>query len=170
MRLAKDLFAITLIIGITLGIVNIPGYYGKSIQIAIAAISISFTSINLILRKHIVFKSYFTSNLNILTSKKKSTLELDFDSELVFGKILEIAKEGKHKLRHADSIKKSILLTTPVSWKSWGENIYIDIEVAPQNKSKVTIQSATLFQSYSWGKNEENLEKLAKSIDNSLII
>ena len=50
------------------------------------------------------------------------------------------------------------------------KNIYIDIEGTPQNKSKITFISATLFQSYSWGKNEENLEKLAKSIDNSLII
>ncbi len=169
MRLAKDLLAITLIVGFTLFVSNLR--ISNSVLYSGIIFMFSFIAImSLIMRKYTIYKSFFTHKLNIFTSKKKTTLELDFDCELAFGKILEIAKEGKHKLRHADSIKKSILLTTPVSWKSWGENIYIDIEAAPKNKSKVTIHSATLIQSYSWGKNEENLEKLAKSIDNSLII
>tara|TARA_B110000285_G_scaffold230011_1_gene295817 strand:- start:2540 stop:2731 length:192 start_codon:yes stop_codon:yes gene_type:complete len=63
-------------------------------------------------------------------------------------------------------LKRSIFATTPISLKSWGENIYIDIDDSSLGKSTIKITSVAL-QIYLWGKNQQNFEKLILEIEES---
>ena len=56
-----------------------------------------------------------------------------------------------------------------MSFKSWGENIYIDIEEREPGKTKINIIS-TALQVYTWGKNEQNFDKMVLEIEDSLIV
>ena len=56
-----------------------------------------------------------------------------------------------------------------MSFKSWGENIYIDFQ-EDDGKTIMNFCSATISQIYSWGKNEQNYDQLVQNIEESLII
>jgi hypothetical protein len=130
---------------------------------------LAFLMFNLLIRKSLSFKSYFTSPFNVLTAKKRSEILFTIPRELMFEKIIEVINDSNFKLINANRDKYEILATTRISWLSWGENLYISFE----NKENETIMkfcSATLFQIYSWGKNERNYDNLLKEIEDSLTV
>jgi len=87
----------------------------------------------------------------------------------MFEKIIEVINDSKFKLVEVDKDGFKLLAFTPLSFKSWGEHLYISFETKG-NETVMKFCSATLFQIYSWGKNEKNFTDLLNEIESSLII
>lgn len=130
---------------------------------------LGFFIFNLIIRKSLSFKRYFTSPYNFLTSKIYFEKSFDIPKELMFEKLIEVLKGSNFKLTETDKQRFQILAITSISLKSWGENLYISIE-SFQNKTIMKFSSVTLFQIYDWGKNEKNYYDLLQQIESSLIV
>lgn len=130
---------------------------------------VGFFIFNLIIRKSLSFKSYFTSRYNLFTTKVRSEKSYDIPKELMFEKIIEVINHSDFKLVETDENKFEILAISKITFKSWGENLYINFETKG-NETIMKFCSSTLFQMYSWGKNEKNYEDLLNEIESSLIV
>lgn len=128
-----------------------------------------FFVFNLVIRKSLSFKNYFTSKYNLLTSKAHAEKSFDIPKDLMFEKIIEVINDSKFKLIKADKEAFEILAIAPISFKSWGENLYVSLETKG-NETTMKFCSTTLFQIYSWGKNEKNFTDLLNEIESSLTI
>jgi hypothetical protein len=93
----------------------------------------------------------------------------DISKELMFEKMVEVIKNSEFKIVDMDEENFEILAITSLTWSSWGENLYISFESDGEN-SKMKFCSSTLFQMYSWGKNEKNYTELMNRIENSFTI
>ena len=130
---------------------------------------VGFFILNLVIRKFLYFRTYFTSNYNLLTSKVRTEKEFGISKELMFEKLIEVIDDSKFTLIKANKKSYEILAISKISWLSWGENLYISFEDRG-DESIMQFCSATLFQIYSWGKNEKNHNDLMKAIDSSLTV
>jgi hypothetical protein len=130
---------------------------------------VGFFIFNLIIRKSLSFKNYFTSQYNLFTTKVWSEKSYDIPKELMFEKIIEVINHSDFKLVESDKDKFEILAISTITFKSWGENLYISFETKG-NETIMKFCSATLFQIYSWGKNEKNCTDLLNEIEKSLTI
>lgn len=141
----------------------------SSLIFYIPFIILSLAIFNLINRNSPSFQPYFTSKYNLFTSKFKFEKVYDIPIDLMFEKIIEVMNNSKFRLIRTDHKSFEIMANTKITFKSWGENIYINFEEMNGN-TRMKFCSATLFQIYSWGKNEENYNKLLIEIENSLIV
>jgi len=128
-----------------------------------------FFIFNLIIRKSLLYKNYYTSKYNFFTSKVRYERTYDIPIDLMFEKILEVVNNSSLKLVETNKEKFEILAITSMTLISWGENLYISFEIQG-DRTIMKFCSTTLFQMYSWGKNERNYNNLISEIDNSLII
>lgn len=126
-------------------------------------------ALNILMSKSLLFKNYFTSPYNIFTSKVHSEITFDITRDLMFEKLVEVIKESNFKLIKADETRFEILAFSGITWKSWGENLYISLE-EKGDETILKFCSVTIFQMVSWGKNKKNLEQLIQSIDDSLTV
>lgn len=124
---------------------------------------------NLLARRLMWFRPYFTSKYNLINSKYKIEKEYDFSKNILLHKFIEVLKDSKYRVAKYDEKKGLILAISRMGLFSWGENIYIKLE---ETDSKVIMYfcSASIFGVYSWGKNEENYIKLMSNFDESLTI
>ena len=144
-------------------------YPGNHILSAIGTLLFATLIFNFLVRKRIHFKSYFLNKYNFSVSTHFSKSQTEISSELMYEKMLEVLRDSNYKIQDSNAVEKSIFVTTPMSFKSWGENIYIDIEESKIGKTVIHITSAAL-QVYAWGKNEQNFDKLITEIEESLIV
>lgn len=166
MKLLKNVVIFILLIAI----IQLSTYYiNDGFFMWIIIIIVGVFLINLALRNSLSFKKYFISAYNISTAKNKQTKEIDIPINLLFEKIIELVKKSDLKLADVDKNKFEILATTNINPSSWGENIYISLK-SKNDKTIMTVNSTTLFQRISWGKNKQNFNSLIKKIDDSLII
>ena len=147
-------------------------YYLKPnnpIMIAFLFLIAGFFIFNLIIRKSLSFKNYFTSQYNLFTTKTWSEKLYDIPKELMFKKIIEVINNSDFKLVEVDKDKFEILAISTITFKSWGENLYISFETKG-DETILKFCSSTLFQMYSWGKNEKNYDDLLNEIESSLTV
>lgn len=130
---------------------------------------ITFLLFNLLVRKSLAFKNYFTSPYNLLTAKVRFEQRFDIPQELMFNKIIEVVNDSPFTFVAADKERFELLATSGISFQSWGENLYISVEKSG-DETAMKCCSATLFQLYAWGKNEKNIHKLLDEIEYSLTI
>ncbi len=130
---------------------------------------VGFLIFNLTIRKSLSFKHYFTSKYNLLTTKVRHKKSFDIPKDLLFNKIIEVIKDLNFKLVKTDNDTYQILAISPLTFLSWGENIYFDFETN-ENETIMNFCSTTFFQVFDWGKNEKNYEDLLNQIEKSLII
>ncbi len=138
-------------------------------MIVLLFLFIGFFIFNLIIRKSLSFKNYFTSPYNLFTTKVRYQKSYEIPKDLMFEKIIEVINNSDFKLVETNKEKLEILAISTITFKSWGENLYINFKT----NGNITIMkfcSTTLFQMYSWGKNEKNYDDLLNDIENSLII
>lgn len=128
-----------------------------------------FFIFNLVVRRSLSFRGYFTSRYNFLTTKVSKEISFDISRELMFEKVIEVMNQSEFKQVATDKEKYEILAITKMSLTSWGENLYIRFK-ADGNKTTIHFCSATIFQVYSWGKNEHNLAKLVHDMESSFIV
>ncbi len=124
---------------------------------------------NLLVRKSVHFKAYFTSPYNIFTSKVRSEISFSISNELMFDKVIEVLSESQFTLVNENRENLSLFATAKISWLSWGENLYIHFEDQKEG-SILKFCSASLFQIYSWGKNQRNFQTLIEEIEESLTV
>ena len=158
-------FLIILISGLT-------AYYLKPdnpIRMTFLFLIVGFFIFNLIIRKSLSFKNYFTSQHNLFTTKIRSEKSYDISKELMFEKIKQVINHSNFKLVATDEDKFEILAISAITFKSWGENLYISFETKG-NETIMKFCSSTIFQIYSWEKNEKNYEYLLNEIESSLIV
>lgn len=141
---------------------------GKSMIILIFSLLFLF-AFNLLLRKIPTFKPYFTSSFNIFTSKYRSTISYDIPPDLMFAKVVEEIEHSDFKIVEAREDTFQIFAISSISWKSWGENIYIDVK-EENGVSTLNFCSTTFFQIYSWGRNKQNFTRLINRIEDALVI
>ncbi len=126
--------------------------------------------INLVLRKKLKHKDWFTKQLNFLNEKVVSKFETDIPPSLIFDKIIEQVTDSDSKLYDMDRSNNQILAGNSIGLRTWGENLYIDIESIDGEKSIITLTSVTVFGLVSWNKNKENIEHFHTSFKESLTI
>ncbi|MFO7922446.1 MAG: hypothetical protein R6U58_01990 [Bacteroidales bacterium] len=87
----------------------------------------------------------------------------------MFEKMIEVIDHSKFKLVEADKDRFEILAVTNITFKSWGENLYISFETIG-DETIMKFCSVTFFQITSWGKNEKNYDDLLSEIESSFTI
>lgn len=112
------------------------------------------------------FKPYFLSPYNFLSGKTLIEKELELPKDILVEKFQEVLIEAGFKVKDVDKAAGTIFATLGLSWKTWGDNIYIEFN--ENGKSK--FYSVSVVGVYSWGKNDCNLRNLANSFESSLII
>ena len=168
MKNLKSLLVVVLIIVIS-ALIGLYVQPDNPLLITLIVLIVGLATFNLIVRNSPAFKPYFTSRFNLFTSKVKSENVYDIPIDLMFEKIIEVINHSKFRLIEADNESFEIMANTTMTFRSWGENIYINFEETEGN-TKMKFCSATLFQIHSWGKNEENYHELLNRIENSLIV
>ncbi|AEV31379.1 hypothetical protein Oweho_0358 [Owenweeksia hongkongensis DSM 17368] len=135
----------------------------------VTAVIASFFIFHFVIRKNPRFKSYFLSPFNFLSAKYASKTSYDIPIDLMFEKTLEVLDTTKFKLVHADKERFEIFAISPISWKSWGENLYIDF-TEENGETIMNFHSVAVMQVQTWDKNQKNSEHLINSIEDSLTI
>ena len=167
-RIIKHTLVVLLILTLSTLII----IYGDNTRVILwvfSLIIIVFGILNSSFRKSLKYKNYFAHPLNFLTTKYRREKSYDLPKELMFEKVIEVIKTSKFKLIEADSNALEILALSDFSYKSWGENIYIQFE-DDEYGALLKFCSVTVLQLYSWGKNEDNFTALLDDIDRSFII
>jgi len=125
-----------------------------------------FLLFNIIVRKSLSYKNYFTSKFNLLTEKYNSEKTYNMPKELLFEKTIAAIKAANFKVVDVNKDEFMILAISKTSFISWGENLYINLETKG-NETVMKFCSTTFFQIYSWGKNKKNYEVLIANIESS---
>ena len=124
---------------------------------------------NFVVRKKPEFKPYFTSRINVLTSKYAASISSELPKELMYHKMLEVIETSPLKLAHANTSTLEILSTKGMGWTSWGENIYVDF-TEEKGTTTMNFVSTTVLGIISWGRNEKNYNRLLSNFEESLTI
>ena len=141
-------------------------------EIYIKAFVIGMTIIfafNLIGRNFVVFKPYFLSPMNLLTSQHSFSFQYDLSRQLMYEKLKEAIENSSLRLRSANNAKYELFATSSLSFKSWGENVYLEINEI-SGGSEVVIHSVAISQIEAWGKNGKNIENVMQQFEESLIV
>ena len=141
----------------------------NTISTIIIVFCFSLFFFNIAVRRILWFRPYFISKFNLLTSTFKIEKEYDFEKDILFHKIIEVLTNSKYRVVKYDEAKGLILATSRMSWKSWGENIYIKLDESG-DKVNMNFCSTTFWGIYSMGRNEDNYYNLINSFNESLII
>ena len=173
MKTNRNLTAIILIVILSGSFAALAALFpGNLLIMGLVFIPLAFMLFNLGVRKSLAYRNYFTSVSNIFTTKFRHKMIFDIPADLMFEKLVEVLQEGNHhKLTLVDmnEEKRELLAITQISMKSWGENVYIDLEEI-DGETVLNFCSTTMFQVYDWGKNEKNYDALFEEIENSLTI
>ena len=168
MRTVKNLLIVVVVISIS----GLSGYFFEPEQPVSAVIAMALLGLlvfNLIIRNSLGFQDYFTSPYNIFTSKVRSQKTFDIPKELMFEKVKEVIEDSAFRLKGSDAQKYELLATTRMTFKSWGENMYISF-ADREGQTVMNVCSVTFFQMVSWGKNEKNCDDLLREIEESFTI
>jgi hypothetical protein len=130
---------------------------------------------NLMVRESELFKPYFTSRYNPLTSKIRRVHEIDLPKELLFKKLIEIMPRIGFIIKHSDEKKGTIHAITPITEIVMGEIIYISLTDV-NDKSMLEFYSSSIsppglnHRYILRERNERNYKKLLQEYEESLII
>ena len=112
-------------------------------------------------------KSYYLNKYNFFTSKFQKRTTFAVPKEVLMDKVVECINDSRFKIRQMDKAKSRIFATSPISFQSWGENIYMDF-IAEKDKTILEFSSVTISQLYAWGKNEKNYNEFIDKLEKSL--
>ena len=163
MKILKHILVVILLIILSLLYVN---YLepDSPVMITFIIITYSFFAFNFFIRKSLLYKNYFLSKYNLFTTKFRTEKSFDIPKELMFEKIIEVINDSRFKLAEVDKDKLEILAISKITFRSWGENLYINFETKG-DKTIMKFSTSTLFQVYSWGKIEKNYDDLVIEIE-----
>lgn len=168
MKIIKYILALAFLIGWSL--FAVPYLSSQSpLLIGLTSLILILAITNFTLRKNLGAKPYFTSKWNIFTSLHKQEFTFPISAELLLQKFEEELKHSKFKVVASNPNTLQLLATTSMTWKSWGENIYITFK-KEETGACVIIESVTVFQIIDYEKNAANISKLVYKIENSFTV
>jgi hypothetical protein len=167
MRPVPFLLSICLIIGYKLlnHFLEKP-YYALLIFVPIVLL----IGLNLVLRRKLKYKDWFIKHLGFLNEKVTHSFKSEIPAPLLFDKILEQINDSETTLYDFKPSTLEILAGNSVGMRTWGENIYIDINATDSENPTVNLTSVTVFGIVSWNKNKENIDQFYSSFEESLTI
>lgn len=168
MKTLKHIF-VALLIMLSSGVLNYYLQPSNQIFMVLIFLILGFFIFNLLVRKSLSFKNYFISPYNLFTTKVHYQKTYEIPKKLMFEKTMEVIENSNFRLIDTNREKLEFLAISSITFKSWGENLYISFE---QNGDDTIMKfcSTTFFQMYSWGKNEKNYDDFLNNIEQSLII
>lgn len=169
MRNLKHVLVITLFVIIAVVILRLLDEGGMSYFLAIGSVMLGYQVVAFVFRNDLKWKGFYISQYNILTAKTKEALDFEIESETLFEKAKEVLATNGYKDLVIDKSQKLILAKEPISFKSWGENIYVSV-VDKGNGNSELIYESVAFQAYTWGKNEDNGSRFLANMEESFII
>src|SRR6056297_3589749 len=101
----KDITIWFLVLAIIVIIPIISAYLSEPenpVLLIVPLLILGFFIFNLVIRRSLFFKNYFSSPFNLLTSKVQSEKAFDIPKELMFEKMIEVIDHSKFKLVEAD--------------------------------------------------------------------
>lgn len=94
---------------------------------------------------------------------------LEYSPDDTFSALLSALSNSSHyTVKDSNRSARTIMVSTGVSWKSWGENLNIVVGPASGGFSEVTINSASKFGVADWGKNQENFNNILNLLSEEL--
>lgn len=169
MRTLRDfIFLLTFIILGGLLLTNLK-FVSENVMKVIVIFGFTLFFFNIAARRILWFKPYYISKFNFLTTKFSYKKKYDLTIDILFPKMIDVLQDSRFKVVKHDEEKGLILAISKMTWTSWGENIYVELE-GLGDITIVKFTSATIFGVYSWGKNKENYKTLLSKFDESLII
>lgn len=86
---------------------------------------------------------------------------IEYSPDDTFSALLTALSNSSHyTVKDSNKSARTIMISTGVSWKSWGENLNIAISPANDGFSEVSIHSSSKFGVADWGKNQENFNTI----------
>ena len=168
MKNIKNILAVVFIMGFSILFSRYVPEDSKSSFIVVAILA-SLFALHFVIRQNLAFKSYFLSPYNFLSAKYASKTTYDIPIDLMFEKTLEVLDSTDFKVKHSNDNSFEIFATSSISWRSWGENLYIDF-IEENGKTIMNFHSVAVMQMHTWDKNQKNSEHLISTIEESLII
>lgn len=169
MRYFKHFLALLLIIAIGVLPTLMIKEDNYTVLYSFLAVLILYQLIAFANRRNLRWKSFYTSPFNLLTAKKKESFDFDFSASLLFEKAKEVMIQNGMEIKSTDEQNKIILAVTTITFKSWGENIYVTVNEKGKESSEL-IYETVAFQVYTWGKNEDNASDFKNQLEESFII
>lgn len=74
----------------------------------------------------------------------------------------------KMSVRTADRSTGRIEVNKKMGWKSWGENIFVDVFQPAQGQTTVKVRSEVKAQLVDWGVNKQNVQSILVAVAQSL--
>lgn len=85
-------------------------------------------------------------------------------------KAIETALENLEvRIEESNYKEGGIIAITGTSWWSWGEEIQIGL-TKKQNGTEITVESKSMAQLISWGKNSDNEKEIIEEVRNILSV
>jgi hypothetical protein len=77
-------------------------------------------------------------------------------------------KDFHFTVKDTNSISRTILVKAGISWKSWGENLFITVSPVTTGMAEISITSTSEYGWIDWGKNQENINNVLKILSYEL--
>ncbi len=77
-------------------------------------------------------------------------------------------KDFHFTVKDTNSISRTILVKAGISWKSWGENLFITVSPVTNGIAEISITSTSEYGWIDWGKNQENINNVLKILSYEL--
>jgi hypothetical protein len=106
---------------------------------------------------------------SVLTSSYSQSTILRISADALLSNVVDILEKSWHPRRLAER-DRSVSARIPRSWRSWGENLNVNIIHEDAQSVAVIIKSTSAVKTtiIDWGKNRSNVEKLLAQIHQRL--
>lgn len=74
--------------------------------------------------------------------------------------LASLSASDHYTVKDSNKSARTILISTGISWKSWGETLNLTVSPANNGFSEVTLNSSSKFGVVDWGKNQENFNSI----------
>jgi hypothetical protein len=89
--------------------------------------------------------------------------------EQAYPKVVEaIPTVPKMRVRTADPSTGRIEVNKKMGWKSWGENVFVDVFQPGPGQTTVKVRSEVKAQLVDWGVNKQNVQSILAAVSQAL--
>ncbi len=117
---------------------------------------------------YLIKPSYFSQPLpmeDFLGSQQTSEFAYPYPAQVVFPCLLSaLQKVNGMKVTRHDKVTGTITISSGISWKSWGESMTIRVASSAEGQCLVKFQSASDLALIDWGKNKDNIDRVAQAL------
>jgi hypothetical protein len=102
-----------------------------------------------------------------MSAEREHTFEVPW--EQAYPKVLEaIPTLPKMDVRSADPGTGRVEVKKKMSWKSWGEDVFVDVFQPSPGRTTVRVRSEVKAQLVDWGVNKQNVDGILGAVSRAL--